>query len=103
MNCPLCNSGDEDEVHFVLCCPAFDDRRKQFILLKYYRHTNLFQLGLLLAMQNGNILRNLCVYLYKAFKRRSVVIFSNGNVMTLYYCIRTVCMYTATLFNVMTI
>ena len=35
--CPLCNSADEDEVHFVLCCPAFDDLRKQFIPLKYYR------------------------------------------------------------------
>ncbi len=74
MNCPLCNSADEDEVHFVLCCPAFDDLRKQFIPLKYYRYPNLFRLGLLLATQNENILRNLCVYLYKAFKRRSVVI-----------------------------
>ena len=68
MNCPLCNSADEDEVHFVLCCPAFDDLRKQFIPLKYYRHPNLFRLGLLLATQNENILRNLFVYLYKAFK-----------------------------------
>ena len=42
MNCPLCNSADEDEVHFVLCCPAFDDLRKQFISLKYYRHQNFF-------------------------------------------------------------
>ena len=46
MNCPLCNSADEDEVHFVLCCPAFDDLRKQFIPLKYYRHPNPFRLGL---------------------------------------------------------
>ena len=42
MNCPLCNSGDEDEVHFVLCCPAFDDPRKEFTPLKYYRHPNFF-------------------------------------------------------------
>ena len=42
MNCPLCNSADKDEVLFVLCCPAFDDLRKQFIPLKYYRHPNLF-------------------------------------------------------------
>ena len=74
MNCPLCKSANEDEVHFVLCCPAFDDLRTQSIPLKYFRHPNLFRLGLLLATQNENILRNLCVYLYKAFKRRSVVI-----------------------------
>ena len=49
MDCPLCNSADEDEVHLVLCCPAFDDLRKRFIPLKYNRHLNLFRLGLLLA------------------------------------------------------
>ena len=43
--------GDGDEVHFVLCCPAFDDLRTQSIPLKYFRHPNLFRLGLLLATQ----------------------------------------------------
>ena len=74
MNCLLCNSADEDEVHFVLCCPAFDDLRTQSIPLKYFRHPNLFRLGLLIGTQNENILRNHCVYLYKALKRGSVVI-----------------------------
>ena len=74
MNCPLCNSADEDEVHFVLCCPAFGDLRKQLIPFKYYGHPNLFRQGLLLATQNENIFKKLYVYLNKAFKRRSVVI-----------------------------
>ena len=31
LKCPLCGEAQEDEVHFVLCCPMLDDIRKQFI------------------------------------------------------------------------
>ena len=31
LKCPLCVSTVDNEVHFVLCCPAFDDLRYEFI------------------------------------------------------------------------
>ena len=62
MNCPLCKSANEDEVHFVLCCPAFDDLRKQFIPFMYYKRPNLFRLRILLATENENVWRNFCVF-----------------------------------------
>ena len=35
--CPLCHLGVENELHFLLCCPFFDNLRQKFIPLKYYR------------------------------------------------------------------
>ena len=35
---PLCLSAVDNEVHFVLCCPAFDDLRYEFIEPKYFNN-----------------------------------------------------------------
>ena len=41
MNCSLCLSAMDNEVRFVLCCPAFDDLRYEFIESKYFKsHVN---------------------------------------------------------------
>ena len=29
LNCPLCKNAKEGEMHLLLCCPAFSDRRQQ--------------------------------------------------------------------------
>ena len=71
LKCPLCKHANEDDVHFLLCCPAFSDLRQQFIPPKFYENPCLFRMTLLLAKQNENVLKNLCIYVYKAFKRRS--------------------------------
>ena len=60
--CPLCLSAVDNEVHFVLCCPAFDD---------LYNPCE-FRLALLLATQNERALKNLVLFVYKAFSRRNV-------------------------------
>ena len=64
--CPLCSVAQEIELHFVLCCSV------QFILWKFYKFPSLFRLSLLLASTYENIVRNLSVYLYKAFNLRSI-------------------------------
>ena len=33
--CPLCKRFEENEIHFVLCCPALDDLRKRYIHSKH--------------------------------------------------------------------
>jgi hypothetical protein len=74
--CPLCHACNDDEIHFLLCCPMLTDLRKQLIPLKFYREPNAFRFSLLMASTNINIVRNLCIYLYKAFQFRS---FADGN------------------------
>ena len=49
LKCPLCLSAVDNEVHFVLCCPAFDDLRYEFIESKYFNNPCEFWLALLLA------------------------------------------------------
>ena len=45
-------SAVDNEVHFVLCCPSFDDLRYEFIEPKYFNNPCEFRLALLLATQN---------------------------------------------------
>ena len=70
LKCPLCLSAVENEVHFVLCCPAFEDLRYEFIESKSFNNPCEFRFALLLATQNERALKNLALFLYKAFSRR---------------------------------
>ena len=60
--CPYCLSAVENEAHFVLCCPAFDDMRYEFIEPKYFKNPCGLRLALLLATQNERTLNNLACY-----------------------------------------
>ena len=71
--CPLCKDDEENELHFVLICPALNDLRVQLIPPKYYRCPSQFRLTLLLAATNETLVKQLAMFLYKSFKRRSIV------------------------------
>ena len=70
--CPYCKNVDENEFHFVLVCPLFDDLRKQYLPEKYFRTPNHFRLTLLLNNRSESIVENLCKFIYHAFKIRGV-------------------------------
>jgi hypothetical protein len=72
--CPLCREATENEMHFLLCCPAFTDLRLKLIPEKYFRNPNLSRMNLLLASKNEETVRNLALYMYKAFKLRQIAI-----------------------------
>ena len=72
--CPLCEEAVEDEIHFVLVCPALSNLRNIFIPAKYYLKPNLFRFNLLMASVNEIVVKNLCLYLYKAFQLRDALI-----------------------------
>ena len=74
LKCPLCLSAVENEVHFVLCCPAFEDLRYEFIESKYFNNPCEFWVALLFATQNERALKNLALFLYKAFSRRKALL-----------------------------
>ena len=74
LKCLLCLSAVDNEVHFVLYCPAFDDLRYEFIESKYFINPCEFRLALLLATQNERALKNLALFVYKAFSRRNALL-----------------------------
>ena len=68
--CPYCKNVEENEVHFVLCCPLYECVRSQYIKEKYYRTPSAFKLRILMCSKNENVIADLCRFLYVAFNRR---------------------------------
>ena len=74
LQCPMCKSDVESEVHFVFCCPAYEDLRHSLIHPKFYNNPSDFRLTLLLASKNEQTSWKFAMYLYKAFKRRDIAL-----------------------------
>jgi hypothetical protein len=72
--CPLCKETEENEMHFVLCCPALIHIREKYIKAKYYRQPSLFKLKLLMSSASGEVVRSFSLFLFKAFKLRDIAI-----------------------------
>jgi hypothetical protein len=70
IKCPLCKEADDDEIHFMLCCPALQQLREVFIKPKFYRSPNAFRFILLMSNTNLVIVKNLSHYIYRAFQTR---------------------------------
>ena len=72
--CPFCENELEDETHFVLSCPAYNDLRKDLISPKYYNNPCRFRLFILLCRKDHVTLKNVCIFLYKASQRRNLIV-----------------------------
>ena len=72
--CPMCNNGEENEVHFMFCCPFYKELREKFIASKFYEYPSALRLSILMSSTNHDTVRNVCVYLYKAFKQREIAL-----------------------------
>ena len=68
--CPFCKVGNETELHFILCCPLYKETRKQYIKPKFWRNPSILKLNILLSSNNYETVKDLCRYLYVAFKIR---------------------------------
>lgn len=71
--CRLCNLSKEDEIHFLLCCPALSDLRARFIPSKYSSDPCMFRLSLLMSTRHESTLLNLAMYIYQALQRLRIV------------------------------
>ena len=70
--CSLCTKNDiEDEFHFVLICPFYQQLRTQYISRYYYSHPSMLKFVQLLN-SSGNTLKRLSIYITKAFAARNV-------------------------------
>ena len=61
----------EDEFHFVLICPFYQQLRTQYISRYYYSHPSMLKFVQLLN-SSGNTLKRLSIYITKAFAARNV-------------------------------
>lgn len=69
--CIVCNLNDiEDEVHFTLMCPAYADLRRQYIHNYFYNRPSVHKYTVLLNSSKLTVLKNLALYVIKAFKLR---------------------------------
>ena len=68
--CIVCNVL-EDEYHFFLECSLYNDLRNAFILQYYRRRPNMQKFIDLLTCENEDIIKNLCMFVYKASITRS--------------------------------
>ena len=70
--CLLCTSGEtEDEFHFVLKCPFFDQLRKKYIKEYYHIRPSTYKLLELLNSTNKNEIFNLADYVKNALFERT--------------------------------
>jgi hypothetical protein len=69
--CKLCLECIEDEYHFILVCPFYNDCRKQYLKKYYYKHPSTFKLVQLLSTENITELCKLGKYLHKCSSIRS--------------------------------
>jgi len=73
--CIVCNKL-EDEYHFVLECIHYSDLRKQLIPQNYYRRPNMYKFIELVNCGNINVLKKFAMYIERAFKHRSMLIYN---------------------------
>lgn len=68
--CRIC-SKLEDEFHFIFECPIYTDLRKLYIDKYYLIRPSMFKLIELLTTNRKKQIRNLGIFIYKAFEERN--------------------------------
>jgi len=68
LTCPFCDTV-ENELHFLLHCPKYNDLRQKYIS-RYYTNVHLSPLPFLLQSENTFITRSVAMYIYYALKLR---------------------------------
>ena len=67
--CMIC-SVLEDEFHFTLECPLYKDIRKKYIKRYYWQRPNMVKFIELFLSENCQIIKNLSMFINKAFEMR---------------------------------
>ena len=68
----FCQNRDiEDEYHFVIVCPLYENLRKMYLKPYYYRRPNVFKFTELMKSDKQSIVKNISKFVYYAFKIRT--------------------------------
>ena len=71
--CKCCTTEIEDEYHFIIICPLYEDIRKLFIKPYYRIKPSMYKFLLLCKTSNKSELIKLAKYITKAFEIRKRV------------------------------
>ena len=69
-NCVYCECYIEDEFHFLMVCPLYENLRKEYLPVYYTQNRNRHNFINLMQTGNTQIIRNMAMFLYYAFKQR---------------------------------
>ena len=69
--CKLCTLEVEDEYHFLLKCPMYNELRNIYIPAKYITNPNHHKFVLLMTCKNEKIILNVANYIYMAYRERN--------------------------------
>jgi hypothetical protein len=72
--CYVCIDVTEDEFHFILKCPLYNDLRKHYIKPYFLKKTSTFKLFQLLCTQHLKQLSQCGVYIFKAVTLRTIAV-----------------------------
>ena len=67
--CPSCNEEDEDETHFLLHCPVYEDFREKYLGITNLPRNHDTFVNLMTCNEHSMIV-SICLYLHHAFRRR---------------------------------
>ena len=76
-NCLFCNLL-EDEYHFVLECNLFTTLRKLYKPNYYRTRPNMLKMYELINVGNSKVLKNISIFINKAFKLRNSTIYADN-------------------------
>ena len=63
----------EDEFHFILECPLYSDLRQNYIQRYYWQRANMPKFIQLMTSESVRVIKNLAMFIEKAFKKREDV------------------------------
>ena len=73
-NCPLCIQRNvyilEDEYHFLMVCPEYEDLRYNFFPENMLTNVNLNKFYSFMTSKNEHVITSLAKYLFHAFQKR---------------------------------
>ena len=72
--CVYCEVYVEDELHFLLFCPLYEDLRLRYLESRFTINPSIDKFIRLLSSQNETVIKNLAMYIFYAFKRRQIFI-----------------------------
>ena len=72
--CVLCNSDIEDEYHFVIKCPTYNDIRRKYISTAYIRNPSMYKFNELMSTDKKKVLAKLSKFISEALDLRKSLI-----------------------------
>ncbi len=64
----------EDEFHFLMICPMYTELRRIYIHSFYLKKPSMFKLVELVSSSNRKTIRNLGIFITKAFEKRTDIL-----------------------------